>query len=292
MGSEREDSGITLNFAAVDKDLEGLTGLLGVTADRRGIEPDSPHIKKLSQRKRLNPWGFNMNNPGAIMGVNRGNKALGRANADSRGHRNRLAIDEDVDVLMRVQSCPFFAERRESNDSEPVPEVADFSGPRSRRNLKAREVSQINRLPWRLDSAAGEGVGSYESGSEKNQKHKEARSFPASRLSQVSACLRHRTSANQGHPRGRVHKRVGTIAVRDQASRLQGDLSIVSCAASIKKLPFSVNRCRPAPMPAGPTARPTVDGAVFPLACASGFLLISPSAQARLLAPHVRKSVL
>jgi len=139
VGFKFKFAGIACHGPTIAEDIQRGTFLSAITADAVSRQSDAPNVEKLAQRIRLNSRRLDMDDPGTVMSMDRGDKSLDPVDADRRGDPDRTPIHKDIQMLMKMEGAPLPRQRREAQESESLSQPGNIRGPRSGRHLQARQ---------------------------------------------------------------------------------------------------------------------------------------------------------
>jgi hypothetical protein len=120
---EGERAGVAGEGLAVHEDRQGPAGPVAGPTDAVAIEPHAPDVEEVAEREIADHGRLDVDDPGRVMGVDRGEVARGSVYPDVGRDRDRLAVDEEIKVLMGVEGLPLGGERRQANGRQPRPEL-------------------------------------------------------------------------------------------------------------------------------------------------------------------------
>ena len=89
---------------AVDEDAQALGAVIGVAGNAGVGEPDAPDREELAEREGIWALAFDVDDAAGVVRVQRGQEASLRVDADQRGDRHRLAVDEDAQSGVDVKA--------------------------------------------------------------------------------------------------------------------------------------------------------------------------------------------
>jgi hypothetical protein len=72
------------------------------SAHALAIEPKTPHVEELPEGERPERGRLDMNDPGRVMGVDRGEDTADLVDPDVGWHHDRDAVDDEVEMLVGV----------------------------------------------------------------------------------------------------------------------------------------------------------------------------------------------
>src|SRR5919197_6661946 len=111
----------------VDPDPPGTCGAVAAEAARR--ERYAPDPEELAQREGTNDRRLDVDNPGRVVGMERREERLVRADADAGRDGDASPVHEDVEVVVVVQDRSLGRERGKSESAETRAEALQVSRP-------------------------------------------------------------------------------------------------------------------------------------------------------------------
>ena len=121
MGGERQQARVTPDAASVRVDGELLTPACAGRADARARQAQPPDPEQLAERERPHLRRLDVDHAGAVVRVDRRDEPSPSVDADARRDGDAAAVDEEIQMLVRVQRRPLPGQRGQPERAEPRP---------------------------------------------------------------------------------------------------------------------------------------------------------------------------
>ena len=130
MGGEGEPTGIALDRMAVGDDTELVACVGAVNTQTGGVEAHTPDVEELPQGVGGRVGGLEVEDAGGVMRVEGRQEPSQRVDADLGVHRQVLAVDDDVEVLVGVNDLALGRKRGKPDGLKPRRHIGVARRPR------------------------------------------------------------------------------------------------------------------------------------------------------------------